>query len=48
MEDSHKELARDVFEKITEYLNGELAGVCSSLVALFPLLHGLGTRLVHR
>ena len=28
MEDSHKELARDVFEKITEYLNGELAGVC--------------------
>ena len=28
MEDSHKELARDVFEKITENLNGELAGMC--------------------
>ena len=28
MEDSHKELARDMFKKITEYLNGELAGVC--------------------
>ena len=24
MEDTHKELARDIFEKITEYLNGEL------------------------
>ena len=26
MEDGHKELARDMFEMITEYLNGELAG----------------------
>lgn len=26
MEDRHKELAMDMFKKITEYLNGELAG----------------------
>lgn len=26
MEDKHKELVMDMFEKITEYLNGELAG----------------------
>ena len=26
MEASHKELARDMFEKITDHLNGELAG----------------------
>ena len=33
MEASHKELASDIFENITDYLNGELAGsraaVCS-------------------
>ena len=28
MENSHKELARDMFEEITEYLDGELAVVC--------------------
>ena len=28
MEESHRELARDMFEKITDYLNGELAGSC--------------------
>lgn len=26
MEEKHKELAVDMFQKITEYLNGELAG----------------------
>ena len=26
MEDRHKELAMDMFKKITDYLNGELAG----------------------
>ena len=26
MEDKHKELVMDMFDKITEYLNGELAG----------------------
>ena len=26
MEANHKELARDMFDKITDYLNGELAG----------------------
>lgn len=26
MQDAHKELAMDMFQKITEYLNGELAG----------------------
>ena len=26
MEEHHKEMAMDMFQKITEYLNGELAG----------------------
>lgn len=26
MEEKHKELVMDMFEKITDYLNGELAG----------------------
>ena len=26
MEEKHKELVMDMFQKITEYLNGELAG----------------------
>jgi hypothetical protein len=34
MEESHKELARDMFEKITEYLNGELAGMCGYSLTL--------------
>jgi hypothetical protein len=34
MEESHKELARDMFEKITEYLNGELAGSCGYILIL--------------
>ena len=29
MEEKHKELALDMFKKITEYLNGELAGKLS-------------------
>lgn len=28
MEEQHKEMAMDMFQKITEYLNGELAGSC--------------------
>jgi hypothetical protein len=28
MEKKHKELVLDMFEKITDYLNGELAGEC--------------------
>jgi len=27
MEEQHKELAMEMFQKITEYLNGELAGM---------------------
>ena len=40
MEANHKELARDMFEKITDYLNGELAGsyhvVTCFIIHLFP------------
>lgn len=29
MEEKHKELVTDMFQKITDYLNGELAGGCN-------------------
>ena len=31
MEQQHKEMAMDMFQKITEYLNGELAGKHSAM-----------------
>lgn len=35
MEEEHKAMAMDMFQKITEYLNGELAGKYSGLAHLF-------------
>ena len=32
MEEKHKQLALDMFQKITEYLNGELAGMLAKLL----------------
>ena len=37
MEEKHKELVMDMFQKITEYLNGELAGEDSGWCALFRI-----------
>ena len=50
MEANHKELARDMFEKITDYLNGELAGsyhvVACFIIHMFPAFvsHGCEDR----
>ena len=38
MEEQHKEMAMEMFQKVAEYLNGELAGKKEYFVILVPIL----------